>query len=212
VVSQILAYGAYLYGLTLETIERDILGQELRRRGHDNLVGALSAHNQTGSLQPDDFALALADNLASGSFRLVLVLDQAPDELVRLVGYLEAVTEGLVIDLITVSRYEVDGQRVMVPQRVDPERWSGLEARPGPASTGAQGYLDRSIEGIDTFVAGVSEKERPTPQMLVAWAVELQREGVARLATWHGKQGKNVLVWLLGKDVGLTHIALRKSN
>lgn len=32
--------------------------------------------------------------LRDGTFRLVLVLDQAPDDLVRLVGYVEAMTSG----------------------------------------------------------------------------------------------------------------------
>jgi len=35
--------------------------------------------------------------LANGAFRLVLVLDEAPRELVRLVGYVERVGENLVL-------------------------------------------------------------------------------------------------------------------
>jgi hypothetical protein len=51
------------------------------------------------------------------------VLDAAPVELVRLVGHLEAVTDKLLIDLVTVSAYDVNGSRILVPQRVEPERW-----------------------------------------------------------------------------------------
>lgn len=39
----------------------------------------------------------LSANLANGAFRLVLVLDEAPRELVRLVGYVERVGENLVL-------------------------------------------------------------------------------------------------------------------
>jgi hypothetical protein len=51
---------------------------------------------------------------------------------VRLVGYLEAVTDKLLIDLVTVTAYDVHGSRVLVPQRVEPERWPA-EAAPSAA-------------------------------------------------------------------------------
>lgn len=42
----------------------------------------------------------------------MIVLDAAPAELVRLVGYLEAVTDKLLIDLITVTAYDVNSARL----------------------------------------------------------------------------------------------------
>jgi hypothetical protein len=38
---------------------------------------------------------------------------------VRLVGYLESLTDKLLIDLVTVSAYRVGGSEVLVPQRVE---------------------------------------------------------------------------------------------
>jgi hypothetical protein len=49
------------------------------------------------------------------SFRLVIVLDSAPDELVQVVGYLELVADKIDIDLVTVIAYDVNGSRVLVP-------------------------------------------------------------------------------------------------
>lgn len=49
------------------------------------------------------FHATLDAALADGAMRVVLVLDRAPPDLIRLVGFLEAVTHGLVIDLVTVA-------------------------------------------------------------------------------------------------------------
>ncbi len=45
----------------------------------------------------------------------------------RLVGYLETVTEGLSVDLVTVAAYDVADRRIVVPQRVDPGRRTRAE-------------------------------------------------------------------------------------
>jgi hypothetical protein len=60
--------------------------------------------------------------MADGSFRLVIVLDSAPDELVQVVGYLQSVTDKIDIDLVTVAVYDVAGSQVLVPQRIEPGR------------------------------------------------------------------------------------------
>lgn len=48
VVAQVLTYAAVIYGLDVETLERDILGKQLHERGYDSLVGAMSANDQEG--------------------------------------------------------------------------------------------------------------------------------------------------------------------
>jgi hypothetical protein len=104
VVSQVLAYAAYLHGLTVTEFERDVLAGHLRRRGHESVAAAVAAADQAGRVDTEEFDEALGANLASGRFRLVVVLDEAPDELVKLVGYLEAVTPELVIDPVMLGR------------------------------------------------------------------------------------------------------------
>jgi len=115
VVAQILAYAAYVFRLSLGEFERDVLGAHLRSRGFETLAEAAAADDQSGSVDRGEVEEALRANLASGHSRLVLVLDDVPEELVRLIGYLEAMTPELLIDLIKVSQYSIGGSQVLVP-------------------------------------------------------------------------------------------------
>lgn len=120
VVAQALAYAAWLHGATVEELEGEILGSYL---GGKRLADALGEADPEGALDHHDFYSNLATHLADGSFRLVIVLDDAPAQLVRLTGYLETVTtERIAVDLVTVRAYEVNGAQVLVPQRIDPDR------------------------------------------------------------------------------------------
>ena len=123
IVAQVLTYAAYLNGLDPGILERDVLGRHLRDRGYADLVGAVAANDQMGSFDATSFSEGLAASLSEGRFRLVLVLDDAPEELVRLIGYLEVVTaDRLLIDLVTVASYRIGDSEVIVPQRVEAER------------------------------------------------------------------------------------------
>jgi hypothetical protein len=210
VVAQVLAYAAYLHGLTIEEVERDVLGPRLRDRGHESLIGALTATDENDSLDPEDVTRALAENLGSGAFRLVLVLDQAPSELVHLVGYLEAMTEKLVIDLITVSRYDVAGQEVMVPQRVDPERVSSESSKPARASV--QGQTSEGVDAFELLIETAPLDARPQLRRLAGWAQRLQEEGLARVVTSLKPGWDRLLPLLPAEGVGLVTIWCDKSG
>lgn len=95
---------AALQGLSVDDLEREFLATPLARLGYSDLVGAVGAADQEGQFDAEEFRATLAENLQSGAFRLVLVLDEAPDELVRIAGYLERITEGLLLDLVTDGR------------------------------------------------------------------------------------------------------------
>jgi hypothetical protein len=203
VVAQILTYAAFLHGLDQHTLEGDVLRKELAKRGYKNLTSAMTENDQDGSFDRDEFASGLSENLTSGAFRLVLVLDDAPGELVRLIGYLEAVVANLVVDLVTVTAYDVDGSQVMVPQRVDPER---PIAEATPESKGSAG---RWVTGASDFVEAIDaspEEHRKDLKRLSDWALELEHEGVARLSTYHGKGRMTLLPYLIGDDAGLVTI------
>jgi hypothetical protein len=122
VVAQVLMYAAFLKGVDAAALERDVLASHFAQRPFTSLAEAAREADQTGEFDPQDFAVGLEDSLASGGFRLVLVLDEAPPELVQLVGYLESISTGVVLDLVTVSAYTVGTEQILVPQRVDPER------------------------------------------------------------------------------------------
>ena len=130
----------------------------------------------------DDFRAAMQDSLDAGSFRLVWVLDDAPPELVSLVGYLEHIASGIVtIDLVTVTQYEVGGERVIVPQRVEPARVEPQEE--GSDAGGPGGPMPVTTGGADDFLASIKtapESGRALLSKLAEWAQALEDEGLAR--------------------------------
>ena len=145
------------------------------------------------------FTANLQQNLQGGRFRLVIVLDSAPDELVRLAGYLEVVAEKLVIDLVTVSAYEVGGAKIIVPQRVDsePQQDETAPAKPIPLSKGV------SSEGADAFeksIESAKPAERASLRRLVDWARALEKEGLVELSSFTGKLDRWVLLPRLQTD------------
>ncbi|MDP9364532.1 MAG: hypothetical protein M3Q10_09975 [Chloroflexota bacterium] len=210
VVAQILTYAAFLRGLDPGTLERDVLGPHIRKLGHDGLAAAVEADDQEGAFDPTAFAGGLAASLDEGRFRLVLVLDEAPEELARLVGYLGSVADKLLIDLVTVTSYDIGGSQVVVPQRIDPER----RPAPGPSAspahvktTTAKSWSSEGAQGFLDSIDRVPEDQRPGLRRLATWATKLEHEGLARLATVHGTGNSWTLLPRLPIDgVGLVTI------
>ena len=217
VVAQVLSYAASVHGLDVAAFEGQVLRPHLRKRGYSSIFDAVASGDDSGVFDADSFTDTLANCLVTGAARLVLVLDAAPQELMRLAGYLEAVSERLVIDLITVSQYDVGGQSVIVPQRVDPgrEQEDRIGQTTRPAAGGSQ-YL----EGGDEFFAAVVTADNGNDahvQMVRDWAQQLEQDGLARLATTKGasattlrvrlvdEDGGPVTVWKTGNGVALTY-------
>lgn len=203
VVAQVLAYAAALHGMSAEQFERDVLVKALDGRTLHDVVRESA---QEESLAAPEFAASLSAALREGTFRLVLVLDQAPADLVRIVGYLEAVTSGLSVDLVTVALYNLGDQRIVVPQRVEPERQQpeSLEARSGRAR---QGDLMPGIEPFRAQLATVPNDRRPALERLAQWAQRLADEGLAEVWTYFGKRGETLLLpRLLPDRVGLVSL------
>lgn len=210
VVAQVLTYAAYLRGLDQATLEQAVLGKHLLQRGYQSLADAVGANDQEGAFEPALFGEGLAKSLAQGRFRLVIVLDSAPDELVRLTGYLESVTDKLLIDLITVSSYMVDGSQVLVPQRMDAERQRVDPSVNNPPLGLPPTPKGQWVEGADAFastIADASELERPALQRMCEWARALEQEGLVRLGTYHGTANRTTLLpRLITENVGLVTI------
>jgi hypothetical protein len=152
VVAQVLSYAGYLQGLDPDQLEHQILGPYLTARG--SVLAAAEADDQQHALDPEAFKQGLARSLADGSFRLVIVLDSAPDELVQVVGYLESITDKIDIDVVTVVAYEVAGSQVLVPQRIEPARRlqelsdAQVNARQGGRAAPWIGEISRSHRGV----------------------------------------------------------------
>jgi hypothetical protein len=155
VVAQVLAYASALHGLTQHELERDVLSRHLKGRSLLDVVRE-SESIQEG-IDADSFAEELMVSLRDGAFRLVLVLDEAPDELVGLVGYLEAVAEAITVDLITVTAYELGNRRIMVPQRMSPEppRRTSSEESPGQPRSAGLARRGHAVAGVAAFVEAI---------------------------------------------------------
>lgn len=209
VLAQILAYAAYLRGTSRESFERDVVGAYLARHEWPSVAEAVRGTLQDASFDVDAFNAGLERSLALGAFRLVLVLDAAPPELVRLVGYLEAIGEHLVIDLVTVTAYEVTGRRILVPQRVDPGREPARGER-----TGAARLTHEVADGGAEFERAVGEAPPERGALLaqlLEWARALEQDNLARLYSYRGKQQVSLLPRLQPDQVGLVSIWLTGS-
>jgi len=206
VVSQVLAYAAHLHGLAPAELEEGVLGSHLSKRRFKSLAHALESSDQQGSFSRTDFQEGLESHLRDGSFRLVIVLDSAPQELVRLVGYLGTVAERVIVDLVTVSPYEIGGSKILVPQRVDPGHHDNTET-PTIKLNVVKG---QETEGADAFIAGMENAApdvRAKLDQLVQWAQNLEAEGLVTLNTYKGVLNRwTLLPWLQPYNSGLVTI------
>src|SRR4051794_25688487 len=209
VVAQVLTYAAFLKGVDAVALERDILASHLAGRPFASLAEAAREADQAGDFDPQEFASGLEDCLVSGAFRLVLVLDEAPAELVQLVGYLESISAGVILDLITVSTYEVGSEHILVPQRVDPEHAPEVAVVRAAGSSGRAVRGGRPkpkpIDGSDPFAQAIDRTEGKTNQalrLLLEWAHALERRQLATLKSVLGDERQILLVWLPGEKAG----------
>lgn len=206
VVAQILTYAAYLKQSTLEDLEA-LLRTHLARIDATSIAGAVQRSDQSGQFDAQVFNDNLAETLAAGAFRLVLVLDEAPSELVQLVGYLESISSGVVLDLMTVSAYEVGADQILVPQRVDPDYEPAPMAVPAlrrPATA-----TKREVDGSEAFEQAVERaptERRKALLGLLEWARALEAEKLATLRTYFGEEREILLVWVRGEKAGLVSI------
>jgi hypothetical protein len=206
IVSQVLAYAASLHGLSVDELETRVLVKHLSDRGYLSLLDAARAADQQNSVDETAFSQNLSQFLAEGRFRLVFVLDDAPQELVRLVGYLAAITNNILIDLITVSSFDVNGTQVLMPQRVDAEP-SPSAPRTAPGSTVSAGRLTDGAADFEATIAEAVDPDQADLQRYARWARQLEAEGLVRLQTYSGvAQRVTLLPRLRAEGVGMVTI------
>ena len=205
VVAQALAYAAHIQGTDADGFN-DILARHLADAGHASVTAAVLAQDQEGAVEESAFLEGLETHLAEGRFRLVLVLDDAPADLVRLVSYLKSITtDRLAVDLITVATYEVGGATVLLPQRVDSERVSLVEAVPRVTGSAGKGEVVPGADEFEQSIAAAPREAQPELQRLLTWGRNLEGEGLVRLATFRSGVGNRwtLLPRLQPDNVGL---------
>ena len=210
VVAQVLTYAAYLKGIQPAELERGILRSHFIQRPFGSLSEAMRDADQTGTFDEALFQAGLAASLAAGAFRLVLVLDEAPVELVQLIGYLESISAGVVVDLITVSAYDVGDEQILVPQRVDPEHADAqLVAPPKTVVTGPTPTRAKPIDGVEPFEQAIAHAPADSQKRLnrlLAWARDLEDRQLASLKSVLGDGRQVLLLWIPGEKAGLVSI------
>jgi hypothetical protein len=119
------------------------------------------------------------------------------------------VTNGIVLDLITVSAYEAGAEQILVPQRVDPEYQAEQVALPSRVVARGAAKARREVDGSDAFEQAVErapEKDQPGLRRLLAWARDLETAQLATLRTVFGEGREILLVWVRGEKGGLASI------
>ena len=153
---------------------------------------------------------ALDVDLREGRFRLVFVLDDVPQELMTLVAYLEHVTDKLVIDLVAVSNFDVNGTPIMIPQRVTPERQEVTVEQGNTGGRGSSTVRYRGVDQFETLFEDAPEKNRKTIESVLGWTRNIEQEGLATLETAIGPQNRTVRVIVPGENAGF--VALWQSR
>jgi len=197
VVAQVLSYAGYLQGLDPGQLQSQVLATQLGPAG--TVLAAVEADDQQYGLDGQAFQDGLTRTLAEGSFRLVIVLDSAPDELLQVVGYLELVADKIDIDLVTVTAYEAGGSRVLVPQRVEPAR-RARELSAAQLNDRQAGVLYPGSAQFRASVVDAAPDQRGLLERLADWADALERDGLVRLSTYYGKNGMVTLLPRLASD------------
>ena len=210
-LTQVLGYAAYLRRLDRGGLS-EILRPHLAKRGFPSILASVAdAAQDDPGFVPEEFERNLDDALADGRLRAVIVLDAAPAELVELVGYLQDVTnDRLSVDLVVVSAYQVDVQRVLVPQLIEPDRSPVSSER---AAGGSQG--SEAVPGADVFeesIASAPADKQQQLRRLLGWARDLEARNLAQLQTSIGKGRWVLKPRLPGQTVGLSQSGTRTAR
>ena len=208
IISQVLAYAAFLRGMDIQGLESGPLRRQLADAGHESILEAARSQDQEGAMEEDTFNGAMQSHLDNGSFRLVLLLDEVSQELERIVAYLDAMTvQALTVDLITVQVFQVNGAQVALPQRVTPD----LNAATSPASASPRKSATAGVlsDGSDAFRASIERVTgdvRAQIDSLIEWAEGLASIPNVRLFSYSGSQNTTLLPYIMPDRAGLITI------
>ena len=199
IVSQVIAYAAFLHGFTVEGLERGPLSKALADAGYGTILDAVEAQDQEGAVNASSFNVSMQEFLDQGNFRLVLVLDEVSAELLRVIGYLDAITvQTLTIDLLTLKVYAVNGAQVALPQRVTPDASATIPATLAgvtrPRRAELSGILSDGTEAFRASIQGTTGETRATFDKLIAWAERLAQLPNVRLSSYSGAGGRYTLL------------------
>ena len=207
VVAQALTYAAGLRGIEVRKLEGETLKEPLQGK---RLVEVVQESLDGDNFDEGAFYENLGKHLAAGSFRIVIVLDDAPPQLVSLIGYLDLfTTKDLSLDLVTVSAYDIKDEHFLIPQRIDPEHAiqpepateTTVHSRPSRRATATKGSAP-----FRKFVAqSASPDHRTNGQRIADWADGLENEGICRVYSKEGGGWSRIRLHLLDENKTFAH-------
>ncbi len=110
VIGQILEYAAYLWGMSYEEIDRRI--QSLKGKSLADLV----AESVAGEWDEEQFREGVKQTLETGSFILIIVVDEINEELRRIIRYLnECSRSAFSLHALELKRFQVGQMEILVP-------------------------------------------------------------------------------------------------
>ena len=112
--------------------------------------------------------------------------------LTTVVAYLEHITDKLVIDLVAVGAFDVNGTSVMIPQRVTLER-HGIVAE-ASGDTGPTAVYHRGSDRFEESISKASQEHREGLLRLLVWARGLKCRKFATLETSEGIGGRRFVL------------------
>lgn len=201
VVAQALSYAAFLRGMTRETLGEVLASSYLWKKGFDSLEAYLEAVFQPGIASSYEFNQTMERSLSEGEFRIVFVLDEVPQDLLRLLAYLEEKTHGLTLDIITISSFLVGQSLLLLPQRIAPDIRAIAQSLilPSDGKKQGTGLFEQAVkDGPQTYRAEYNS--------MIAWAQQLGNENNARIFSWSGKQYVTILPYLPSENAGLVSL------
>jgi hypothetical protein len=210
-LTQVLGYAAYLRRLDVDGLNTVLKGY-LNDHGFASIAQAARAAAQDPEWDESAFDSLCSDALADGRVRAVIVLDAAPADLVELVGYLQEITsDRLSLDLVVVTAYEVDQQRILVPQLVEPDRTQVTAQSAGSGKPSSATEIVPGASDFESSIANAPIEQQAQLRRLLEWASSLERAGLAELFTSIGKgrwvlnvrsPGQTVAMFTLWNDHG----------
>lgn len=194
ILGQVLAYAAYL-----EKMSR----REFANLATNGLVTDGDLREVIHTPAPEYLNDAVDWHLANGVFRLVLVLDEVTDELLRAASYLHfATTTKVWIDLIELQSFIIQGEQVIVPRAVE------LMMEPEAAAVRAGATSVLREEGTELFRASLASLDVGLPELvsLADWADHLAGKQKARPVSAKGALRTVLTVRLMDSDSGLLSV------
>ena len=205
VVAQAFEYAAAIHGMNIQEFEGNLLGPSLKNRQYKSIADAVGEIEDT-----EQFYSTIREHLADGDFRIVFLLDKAHPVLINLVGYLEKLTgPRILLDIVTVTNYDLGGEEIFQTQRIDPERET-RQAAPTAVKSGQKTksiYVpgSRPFRELNTTVSADSEAQAQGTR-IADWAEDLEANGLCRVSTSETSGGNaHLRLHLLGEDKTFVH-------